>query len=92
MCSVMEFPEDITEFLLDCSIVDTKEIYTNGSRLVPFFRVQQALGHYYPKKEEKNWKWLSYHPYWKCSKCSYLVNWYNNTPYCPNCGAKMMED
>ena len=24
-----------------------------------------------------------------CSECNYRANAYNNTPYCPNCGAKM---
>ncbi len=28
---------------------------------------------------------------WKCSKCGYEVWEWNNTPYCPNCGAKMKE-
>ena len=26
-----------------------------------------------------------------CSECSYQVARYNNTPYCPHCGAKMEE-
>ena len=27
-----------------------------------------------------------------CSECNYRANAYNNTPYCPNCGAKMDGD
>ena len=26
---------------------------------------------------------------WQCSGCNYKVMRWNNTPYCPNCGAKM---
>lgn len=26
---------------------------------------------------------------WTCSNCGYHTFRYNNTPYCPNCGAKM---
>lgn len=32
-------------------------------------------------------KWISD----KCSICGYGVNPWNNTPYCPNCGADMTE-
>ena len=26
---------------------------------------------------------------WQCSECNYRVERWNNTPYCPNCNAKM---
>ena len=26
---------------------------------------------------------------WQCSECKYRVERWNNTPYCPECGAKM---
>ena len=29
---------------------------------------------------------------WKCSCCGYGVNPWNNTPFCPNCGADMRGD
>ena len=28
---------------------------------------------------------------WICSECGYQVRIYNNTNFCPNCGAKMFE-
>lgn len=28
---------------------------------------------------------------WVCSECGYRVARYNNTPYCPNCGVKMIN-
>lgn len=27
-----------------------------------------------------------------CSKCTYRVWCYNNTPFCPNCGCKMIKE
>ena len=27
--------------------------------------------------------------FWKCNNCGYGVEPYNNTPFCPNCGANM---
>ena len=29
---------------------------------------------------------------WICSECGYGVNPWNNTKFCPNCGAKMGEE
>ena len=29
---------------------------------------------------------------WECGCCGYRVKRYNNTRYCPNCGADMRED
>ncbi len=29
---------------------------------------------------------------WKCSNCGYGVLDWNNTPYCPNCGADMQKE
>ena len=49
MADIMTFPKDIKEFIKDYSFKDRKEVYTNGSELIPVFRVEQALEHY--KKE-----------------------------------------
>ena len=48
----MEFSNTIWEFLLDNSFKDDEKIYTNGSLLIPTFRVKQAIEHYYEDKEE----------------------------------------
>lgn len=37
------------------------------------------------------WKDLS-SAEWQCSECNYKVERWNNTPYCPNCGARMDGD
>lgn len=41
----MEFPETFEEFARDYGFKDDKEIYTNGSDLIPVFRVKQWLDH-----------------------------------------------
>lgn len=46
MSDKMLFPKRIEEFIEGHSFKDDKEIYTNGSRLIPTFRVEQALEHY----------------------------------------------
>lgn len=46
MADRMAFPKTIQEFMDGYSFKDDKEIYTNGSRLIPVFRVEQALEHY----------------------------------------------
>lgn len=46
----MYFPEDIHEFLEGYSFIDKKEEYTNGAKLIPLFRVEQALEHYCQSK------------------------------------------
>jgi len=38
-----------------------------------------------PLKEVKCGKWVND----ECTNCGYVVRPWNNTPYCPSCGAKM---
>lgn len=45
---IMSFHENIEDFLNDYSFEDCERIYTNGSRLMPTFRVKQEFGHYMP--------------------------------------------
>lgn len=52
MTNSIEFPNSIYEFLLDNSFKDTDEVYTNGSMLIPTFRVKQAIEHYYEPCED----------------------------------------
>ena len=53
MADCIKYPEKIEDFLLFYCFKDDKEIYTNGSTLIPVYRVQQALEHYAPKVREK---------------------------------------
>lgn len=45
MGNQMEFPKTFTEFADDYGFYDYKEEYTNGSHLIPVFRVEQWLDH-----------------------------------------------
>ena len=49
MGEIMEFPETIEEFIEQYSFKDEKQIYTNGSVLLPVFRVKQMIDHYFSK-------------------------------------------
>lgn len=42
----MEFPETFEKFAKEYGFKDDKEVYTNGSDLIPIFRVKQWLEHY----------------------------------------------
>lgn len=50
MCDKMEFPETFDEFAEQYGFKDEKQIYTNGTELIPVFRVKQWLEH-----DEENW-------------------------------------
>ena len=43
---MMTFPPTFEEFIDEYSFKDKEEIYTNGSELIPSFRVMQAWDHY----------------------------------------------
>lgn len=45
MSEVMSFPETFDEFADQYKIVDKQEVYTNGTELIPIFRVKQWLDH-----------------------------------------------
>ena len=45
MSEQMEFPETFDEFAGFYGFKDSKEVYTNGSELIPVFRVKQWLEH-----------------------------------------------
>ena len=46
-CEAMEFPDDWTAFIQQYEFADKEEVYTNGSMLVPSFRVGQMVEHYF---------------------------------------------
>ena len=52
MADTMGFPNTMKEFIDIFSFKDSEEIYTNGTELIPVFRVEQALEHY--TKEKRN--------------------------------------
>ena len=48
MADMMNFPKRWEDFLHDYEFEDARRLYTNGSRLIPSFRVKQMMGHYAP--------------------------------------------
>jgi hypothetical protein len=47
----MSFPETVAQFLEMYSFTDKAEIYTNGVKLIPVFRVVQMLEHYFQNEK-----------------------------------------
>lgn len=84
----MTFPNTWDEFEKIYGFTDKEEIYTNGSRLIPSFRVEQWLEHL-DAIPARHAKLLNAHPYGECSNCGYLIDIREEFNYCPNCGAKM---
>ena len=41
MGDIMQFPETVEEFMQLYKITDTQQVYTNGTELVPIFRMKQ---------------------------------------------------
>ena len=46
MADMMTFPDKFMDFIKQYSFKDKEEMYTNGSDLIPVFRVEQAWEHY----------------------------------------------
>ena len=93
MGDCMTFPETFDEFAEQYKIVDSKEIYTNGTELIPIFRVKQWLEH--STNIVKRGHWVSHHPDGSaiCSVCGrkqkYVWDFDNWQNYCGHCGADM---
>lgn len=45
MADMMMFPDTVEEFMEQYKITDTEQIYTNGTDLVPIFRMKQWFEH-----------------------------------------------
>ena len=48
MADMMMFPNTVEEFMEQYKITDTEQIYTNGTDLVPIFRMKQWFEHATP--------------------------------------------
>ena len=53
MGDVMQFPKKWKQFLHDYEFEDSRQIYTNGARLIPSFRVKQMMEHYLSEAETR---------------------------------------
>lgn len=94
---MMKTPNDPREFLNQYSFKDDEHFYTNGSRLIPVFRVEQMIESYFeeavekqiPKKPEP--KEDASGEYYVCPICGvYQETSEGNPPYCINCGQRIL--
>jgi len=58
MADCMMFPYNWEGFLGDYSFLDHREFYTNGARLIPTFRVEQMVEHYFATDNNVGSKWI----------------------------------
>ena len=79
-------PERKTEKLIE-EINKMDRLYLNIQdgeiRVLPYDNVIRIIQR--TETERKKGKWIND----QCSNCGYSVNPWNNTPYCPSCGAYM---
>ena len=89
MADMMNFPKRWEDFLHDYEFEDARRIYTNGSRLIPSFRVKQMMEHYAPVRHGR-WTCHGDCGVTECSVCGWSIEEYvGDYAYCPNCGARM---
>ena len=92
MADMMNFPKRWEDFLHDYEFEDARRIYTNGSRLIPSFRVKQMMEHYAPARHGR---WIEQGKYtfgvlYDCSICgNRILDNGHSWNYCPNCGCRM---
>ena len=96
MGDCMTFPATFEEFAEEYKIVDSKEVYTNGTELIPIFRVKQWLEDRPINDKEVVGEWLKVKDrgifgkeYYRCSNCKSRNGLNISFNYCFNCGAKM---
>ena len=53
MSDCMTFPDTVEEFMDQYKIIDTKQVYTNGTEFVPIFRMKQWFEHLPSSQPEK---------------------------------------
>lgn len=89
MSECMTFPDTVEEFMDSYKIVDTEQVYTNGTEMVPIYRMRQWFQH---EPERKKGKWVLINGdagVYECDQCHERVCCVGK--YCMNCGARMEE-
>lgn len=103
MGDMMKFPATVEEFMEEHKMVDTEQIYSNGTEFVPIFRMKQWFEHEAAKKKDEKGKWRLVHrtltaDYIQCNKCEAVVkvDFLSDFHiprvgyhYCPSCGKRM---
>lgn len=91
MNDMMTFPDTWEEFEKSYGFTDNEEVYTNGARLIPSFRVKQWLDHL-PSAQPRRGKWAGKGDseefgIFICDNCGkFAMMEYD---FCPNCGAEL---
>lgn len=92
MTEAMEFPKTLDEFMEQYKIVDTEQVYTNGTELVPIFRIKQWEDAHQPRKGKWEMVWNTFF-HTELPKCTVCKNFeVYKTNFCPNCGADMRKE
>lgn len=93
----MEFPRTPEEFCEQYSFFDKDEVYTNGSLLIPVFRVEQMVEHYFERtchivRASRKYVLSDGTELFDdgCSVCNGYIGDGDN--YCSNCGAKVVGE
>ena len=100
---VMQFPKTVEEFMEEYKVVDTEHVYTNGTELVPIFRMEQWFEYIgaEPVKHGKLMRTEAYPHKLYCGECYNTLipndeaveqNWMLKPKYCMYCGAKLDEE
>lgn len=99
----MSFPGDWRTFVQQYQFADKEEVYTNGSMLIPTFRVRQMVEHYFGGgeceleiKDNMNETEGTGAVWWECSSCHWQIEffhtkWLKNAKFCPQCGTRIRE-
>lgn len=68
----MSFPATPAEFIESYSFKDKEQVYTNGVELIPVFRVEQMLEHYFQTVHADWYKGAA--GFANCGRCNAIIN------------------
>ena len=100
MPDTMNFPNTFDEFAEMYKIVDDKEIYTNGTELIPIFRVKQWLEDRkvitnFDRIKAMSLEEMADNSYFQSAICCYIQEkhhqWCWDRPVCVNCIREFFE-
>ena len=99
MADMQDFPIMWEDFVKTYEFDDSCEVYTNRAMLIPSFRVEQMVKHYFAERTCHQVNVNGYGFRFECSACGYVAIVHNceirldELPnYCPNCGAKVVSE